>query len=849
MITAGVADSLKRSFQVYVTIQRNMRCATIAMMLVVILLAPAVIAQPSGRDGPNCLDRQIGNILNTVTVDDGVCVKVDLGALQPGDVYDVSISIISDGIDLLFFDQNQILTYDAGQSYRTQFNQVISTEDALGGYSFHWKVPASINPKTWYMVLDNLAHDGDNGQGDQGGSQSQIGITFDKIEESYWTPFHDVVAVASDNYATLLLGDSLRLDAGTTMVVTAWPLEGQADVYLQTRAMHDLYISQGIGQLFIPEIDLQSISESDSDTWTVPQELDGQELLLIVDNTNNPVGGGAGDSDVRISVRMELAPVVNPIITSNSNGQTSIGVALSLDANNSPNRLGQIDTLSWDLNSAVDEDDDGIFTNDQDGQGFQVEAAWNTIGSKEITLTLISKSGQVATTNFSATVFDIVNPIPQITSSAESFSGGLKTGINTPTAFSCSSSSDDGEIAGCLWEWGGVFSNTNNSASITWPNIGNYVVNLTVTDVSGNIGQTSANIVVDDSSIPVLNAELKSQLPTSIVEDESLTFSISAIDAYDQSYQLQYNWDLNPSLDSDGNGDATDDPDFVGSDVEISFANSGTKDIVVTVFDQSGNSDSHAFSIKVASAAEPTSMFGIVVISLFAFVVVMAVSMIGFRRWQTGIAVQLLQGRGLSEEEAKQHISMIKQKTKIPIFADAPQIAGLDSDVQFTTKESQQEQMHQAEYQSIYGGNDQTQSNTGSAFAPPANTYAPAVVPTPQPQYNAVTHTAASDALAMFEEEENQEIIDSITEQDAVVKVTEVVSGGIELPFQVKSQIENVPEVSKPDKQIEPVVIDEAIKEVSCPLCDFSFKIRIPDVDEAIVACPSCSKDFKLRFE
>ena len=155
-MTDGRADSLKRSFQVYVTLQRNMRCATIAVMLVAILLAPSAVAQPSGRDGPNCLDRQIDNILNTVTVDDGVCVKVDLGALQPGDVYEVSISIISDGIDLLFFDQNQILTYDAGQSYRTQYNQIISTENALGGYTFHWKVPASINPKTWYMVLDNL---------------------------------------------------------------------------------------------------------------------------------------------------------------------------------------------------------------------------------------------------------------------------------------------------------------------------------------------------------------------------------------------------------------------------------------------------------------------------------------------------------------------------------------------------------------------------------------------------------------------------------------------------------------------------------------------------------------------
>ena len=150
------------------------------------------------------MDRDIEQLLNSVTVDNTVCVKVNLGTLQPGDVYEFSVSIINDAIDVLFFDQNQILTYDAGQSYRSQFNQVISTENALGGYDFHWKVPTSINPKTWYMVLDNLAHDGDNGQGDQGGSQAQVGVTFSQIVESYWTPYHDVVQVDAGNYATLL---------------------------------------------------------------------------------------------------------------------------------------------------------------------------------------------------------------------------------------------------------------------------------------------------------------------------------------------------------------------------------------------------------------------------------------------------------------------------------------------------------------------------------------------------------------------------------------------------------------------------------------------------------------------
>ena len=62
--------------------------------------------------------------------------------------------------------------------------------------------------------------------------------------------------------------------------------------------MHDLYISGGVGQLFIADLDLKSVTDSDSDTWTVPQELDGQELLVIVDNTNSPVGGGTGDSDI-----------------------------------------------------------------------------------------------------------------------------------------------------------------------------------------------------------------------------------------------------------------------------------------------------------------------------------------------------------------------------------------------------------------------------------------------------------------------------------------------------------------------------------------------------------------------
>tara|TARA_B100000674_G_scaffold127406_1_gene98188 strand:- start:1712 stop:4261 length:2550 start_codon:yes stop_codon:yes gene_type:complete len=849
-VRVGLTDSSKRSFEVYGTPQHIMRCVAVASVLALLLLMPAAASQSLARDAPNCLERDIDQLLNSLSLDNGVCVKVDLGTLQPGDVYEVSVSIINDAIDLLFFDQNQILTYDAGQSYRSQFNQIISTENALGAYTFHWKVPASINPKTWYMVLDNLAHDGDNGLGDQGGSTSQIGATFTKIDESYWTPFHDVLAVDSGNHAVLLSGDALKLDAGTTIVVTAWELDGQADVYLQTRAMHDLYLSNGVGQLYIADLDLQSIVNSDSDTWIVPEELDGEELLIIVDNTNSPEGGADGSSDIRITVRVELAPEITPVINAGNDGATSLGQTISLDANASPNRIGQIASISWDFDDSVDSNQDGIFTNDNDAQGFEASASYTTIGTKVVTVTATSPNSLSASVNYSILVADIVPPTPVISSSAEFFSGVWKTNIKQQTAFSCSSSTDDDSVANCLWEWGTVFSDTNNSIAITWPNIGTYQVNLTVTDNSGNSATTTATVIADDSTNPSLQQQSVDALPSSTVEGKAITFSIDATDAYDQSYQLTYHWDLNPNVDSDNNGDFTDDPDYVGSSVDVIFSDAGRKDVVVTVFDQSGNSDSHAFSINVAGAAEPSSVIGIVMVSLFIGLVTLSVATIGFRRWQTNIAIQLLEGRGLSEIEAKQHIAMVKQRSKIPLFADAPKIAGIESGQQIVTSEQRLMQNQDAEYQSIYGTvNEQPQAV--SAFAPPSQEFSFPV--NQQSQYTLGTQSAAADALAMFAEEENQEIIETNTEEGTVEKVTKVISGGVQLPYQVKSQIghEQQDAANEDDAESTPTTApnEQIIQQISCPHCSSKFSIAIPDADEAVVECPSCTRDFILRFD
>ena len=838
-----------RILEVWTAKQRDMRCQFMVTVLLCMILAPCALAQTEGRAPPGCLERDVGDISNSISIDSGLCWKINLGTLQPGDVYDVEVNVITDAIDMLFFDQNSIQSYDLGQSYRSLFDNKSSTEDAIGGYNFHWKVPSSINPKTWYLVLDNLAHDGDQGFGDQGGITSQISLDFTKLQDSYWTPYHDVISVSSNSFETLLSGDDLKLDTGTTIVLTAWALEGAGDVYLQTKQMHDLYVSGGVGQLYITTTEMQDITTSDSTTWVVPAELENQELVLIVDNTDNPVGGGDGSEDIRLTVRVQLAPPISPTISAENSGVTSIDVGLNLSSLNTPNLLDQIETMSWDFDSQVDSDGDSILDNDADGAGWQVVGLWDTPGQKTVTLTATSRDQQIITTTSTITVQDVVSPVAVISSSGQVISDGWKTGMNQDIAFSCGDSTDDDSVDTCIWTLNGEQYDQNSSIVLSWANIGSHTLVLTVADMSGNTNSSSKNIAVDDSSIPVLNQSKLELLADSAVKGSPLKFSVSAIDAYDQSYQLKYYWDLDPTFDSDGNGDPKDDPNYVGSDVEITFQQTGRVDVVLTVFDQSGNKDSHPFSVNVESEPEPTSVFGIFIVVLFVGVLTMGISMIGYRRWQKNIAIELLTGRGLSESEAKQHISMVSQKMKVPIFAPAAVIAGLKSEEPVVTSGERVKQAEKAQYESIYGA--QTQ-DPNAGFAPqktdPNAGFAPQTF-APQPmtrQISQGSQAAANAALAMFAEDETETIIESrVSDASQPVIEAKVNSGGIELPQSVKAQIKT-PESTK-SPEITKVVDDS--RKINCPECQHEFRIRVPKgVPQAVVACPSCNSDFGLDF-
>ncbi len=797
-----------------------MQSRIVALILVIMMIWPSAIAAESGRATPNCLQQDISSIPGSIGIDSGVCVKVNLGQLQSGDVYQFDITILQ-SIDLLLFDETSVQAYDLGQSYRNAFEQIVSTENAEGQYKFNWQVPASITAKTWYVVLDNLAHDGDQDMGDQGGNQSQVSISVDKMDQSYWTPFHNLIQMDNQSSQVLLSGDDLKLDAGTSIVISAWALQGQADVYLQTKQMYDLYASGGVGSLYVSGGDLQNVVDSASMTWLVPAELDGQELVVIADNTDTPVGGADGSEEVRMTVRVELAPPLNPIIDDEDNSTVAIGQSITLNAYLTPNRLQQIDTLSWDFYSA-----DGLANND--ASGWEVEATWQTPGVKTVTLTATSQTGEIAQTNHSITVIDVVDPVARITGSGLPVSNGWRVNIDESISFNCDSSTDDYTELTCAWTYDGSPYGQNNSILLSWNDIGSHSIGLTVSDGAGNTNSVMTSVIVLDTTLPILDSSSLEGFASAGTVGEKLTFTVSATDSYDDITNLRYHWDLQPSRDTDNNGNPRDDADLVGYKTSITFNKIGRNEVVLTVFDESNNSDSHAFAVNVASAPIQEGLTPILFLVLFVVTITSVVAILGHRRWQSRIASEILLGRGLSEAEVIVHLATVKQTRALPLFASATQLAGLDagevqssSDIELAQKE--------AELQSIYGNENTADlgyaSNSGFSQAP---------------QMSAGSLSSAAEASALLEEDAGS--APQPIQNEAPKALVE--SGGIALPEGVSSTRPVVIE-----QQI-PAVVEQQITAVAtelkcvCESCGAGFEITLPvGVPKAVVACPSCQVD------
>ena len=815
-----------------------MRACLLIGVLMCSVTIPGVHAA-EGRDAPTCLSVSATTLSSQVAVANDACMRFDIGTLQSGDVYEFSITVIDDALDVLVFDESGLQPYLLGQSYRSSFQQIPSTESANGQYEFHWKVPSSINAKSWTVIIDNLAHDGDQGQGDQGGIDGRISMTVTQLTDTPWTPYHDLVGIIPNGQLTLLEGTSLELEEGTTVAVTAWSLQGLADVYLQTESMYANYLS-GQSNVALTGASLLAVDGTSSFSWVVPAALANQPLKLVVDNTNDPDGQGDGSTNLRVTIRVQLVPIIQAQFVA-ENTTIPLNTLVGFDASSTPNNLEQISQYTWDFDSTVDGNDDGDFINDVDAVGLTSEAQWTSPGERIVTLTVLGQSS-FDRQQQTITVSDVIDPVPRITgttassSSATPVSGGWRIAYANTLVLTCNSSSDDDAISACSWSLDGAPYNQQTTVSFNWSTIGEHVVGLTVFDDSGNSASTQVNVRVVDGSIPMIDDD--NFKPNNRLEEGQIyTYSINANDVYDSASNLRYHWDTNPSKDTDQNGDPTDDPDYIGSNVDLLFDSAGTKTVVVTVFDASNNTDSRTFTIVVDESVESSINFGLIAVVLFILVVTLSISFIGYRRWQSSIAVGLLTGRGLSESEAKAHMTMVRQSQKLPVFAKAIQLAGLDVG-EVVTKDQQEQARKEAELQSIYG--------SGEVEEIPQAQFAP------KREISQASSQAAAEAAALFfDDAPPAPAIEKVAQDpdDALLQELESMnkkpaqtpqSGGIQLP----ENMAPVQEMPAPIQEVTEVAEPSNMLKGSCNSCSLKFQVPMPaGVNEAIVVCPACSEE------
>jgi hypothetical protein len=224
------------------------------------------------------------------------------------------------------------------------------------------------------------------------------------------------------------------------------------------------------------------------------------------------------------------------------------------------------------------------------------------------------------------------------------------------------------------------------------------------------------------------------------------------------------------------------------------------------------------FTIEVVEPPSTMGAFAIVIIVLLVALVTLGVVLFGHRRLQQGAAIQLLMQNGMSHYDAQVRLIEIARTRKIPAFAKATQLAGLEEGMTLRSEAQKAVDAKAAEMNSIYGeggGTIATDPNAGFRLA--------------QPQVRRVDHSLSMEAFEAFADD----LPPTAVKQKPAVVSGKVRSGGIALP-------QATPKVEIP---VVPAVQSHSLKS-DCTACGKGFAIELPEgVNQAVVACPSCGID------
>ena len=846
------------------------------VLLLLTTSAPAIDA--AGKGVISCAPAELDDLPSSWDIDDGTCVRIDLGTLSPGDTLSFDVSTDTN-IDILLFSGSSISVYQNEQNYRLDsvWHSDSVFESFQGDGTWHWTAPDDRGDTRWYLVLDNMAHPQDQGEGAQGGSLATVVLDVQEVDSPVFGIVDTIVRLDSGEHS--VLAGPLVLDEGTQVNIFVTTMQGAPDIFLVTGTQMEFY-EQGTTANGMDDnnADMLLVLEERSISWSVNSDYAGQELYLIVDNRPGPPSGGAGTGFVATTVVIDLIPILQPTITDSSDlAIFDVGAEVVLDASNTPNLSNQIDSetgFQWDTNG------DGFF----DASGSSITISWNEPAQFTIGLRAVSQDGRSATVYLNTTIQDISPPEVSLSASdtiRKDFDDELLLTANIDDNWGIYSVEwlvDETVIqnySSWNWEDGKTFTFRFDSSY----SAGNREVTIRVTDKEGQVTERTAIIELYDSTPPLVPQQT---VERTVILGQPTTLTAEAIDA--ESPTLTYFWDLDTNTDSNSDGIMDNDIDVSGSAITQTFQQKGTYEIVCTIVNEAGASTQVTYLVSVRSSSDDGTGLSAMTIGIIAtvllIIIIAGIGMITWRRMSNARLEALLEEQAAAEEEKPRELSVEEQKAMFGAGS-----ATLDQPTSMSTTSQF------GQYATGMSGASDPQA-TISKDAAMGDSDLEALMSTPEPITASDQSSPASELLAEFSDEDADVEDDSVEfSHDEIETTSEEVWSPDEAesfneeeglpsppPPEPEPEVDTlldeedlpvppVPESEEPPSQPEleeesgPEVIEESespqidsepqsrIVQQDCSQCQQRFEVTLPEGhDIARTACPSCGAIETVRL-
>lgn len=840
-----------------------MQRSSVALMVLLLLTSSAPAIDAAGKGVISCTQANLDMVPASWDIDDGACVRIDLGVLSAGDTLSFDVSADTN-IDILLFSASSISVYQNEQNYRLDsvWHSDSVFESFQGDGTWHWTAPDDRGDTRWYLVLDNMAHPQDQGEGAQAGSLATVVLDIEEVDSPVFGIVDTIVRLDSGGHS--VIAGPLVLDEGTQVNIFVTTMQGAPDIFLVTGTQMEFY-EQGTTANGMDDnnADMLLVLEERSISWSVNSDYSGQELYLVVDNRPGPPSGGAGTGFVATTVVMDLIPILQPTITNASDLATiDVGAEVILDASNTPNFSDQIDSengFQWDTNG------DGFY----DASGSTITVSWTEPAEISIGLRAVSQDGRSATVYLNTTIQDISPPDVSLSASdiiRKDFDDELLLTANIDDNWGIYSVEwlvDETVIQNySTWNWqdGKTFTFRFDSSYLA----GNHDVTIRVTDNEGQVTERTAIIDLYDSTPPLVPQQT---VETTAILGQPIQLTAEAIDA--ESPTLTYFWDLDIQTDANSDGIMNNDMDASGSSITEIFQQKGTYEIVCTIVNEAGASTQVTYLVSVRSSSDDGSglspmMLGMAAVVLL-IIIIAIIGMITWRRMSNARLEALLEEQAAAEEEKPRELSVEEQKAMYGAGS-----ATLDQPTSMSTTSQF------GQYGTGMSGASDPQA-TISEDAAMGDSDLEALMSTPEPVSESNQSSPASELLSQFSDDDSAVEEDSVEfSHDELAGISEEVwspdesdeieqQGSLPTPPapepepEVDSLLDGedlpVPPVPQGEEPSAPPTLEEDSEPKSrtvqqdCSQCQQRFEVTLPEGhDIARTACPSCGAIETIRL-